>query len=137
MKLFLDAIQLIHILMQPLPDIYYLYFFIYRSFIISIFFIYCGFFLFYAVWKINIWIPTLKIYLVTFIIQKLNWVQNKITPSHWCFKNNSLSWKKWFEKFINNFICIIIWHKFYYVALQVHYTLFIIIFRRFRVNCNC
>ena len=63
--------------------------------------------------------PTFKFYLVTFIIQKLNWFDNKITHSHWCFQTNLVSWKKWVEMLINNFICIIIWHNFYIVALRV------------------
>ena len=29
--------------------------------------------------------PAFKIYFVTFIIQQLNWIKNKIISSHWCF----------------------------------------------------
>ena len=85
---------------------------------------------FYPVWKINIWTITFKLYLVTSMIQKLNWVENKNTPSYWCFWINLVSWKKLLENYINNFILIFIWHKFYIVPLQVHYTFFIETFRR-------
>ena len=99
--------------------------------IIFIFRIFCCYFIFYSVCRINIWPPpSFKIYLVTFIIQQLNRVKNKITPSHWRFKTNLVSWKKWPEKFINNFICIMIWHKFYIVTFWVHYKLIINIFKK-------
>ena len=47
--------------------------------------IYCCFFLFYPVWRINIWSPTFKIDLATSIKQQLNWIENRITAPHWCF----------------------------------------------------
>ena len=56
-----------------------------KTFIICIFQIYCCFFLFYPVWRISIWTTTFKIYLLTFLIQQLNWIKSKITSSHWCF----------------------------------------------------
>lgn len=48
-----------------------------------------------------------------FVIDQLNWIENKIAPSHWCLYTNLIPWKKWLEKFINNVICIIIRRKFY------------------------
>ena len=44
---------------------------------------------------------------------------------------------KWFKKFFNNLICFIIIHYFYVIAFWMHYTLFIIIFRKNKNNCYC
>ena len=57
--------------MQPLPHI--------EKIIVSIFRIYCYFFPFNPVLRINIWTTTSKIYLMTFVIRQLNWNKNKIT----------------------------------------------------------
>ena len=58
----------------------------YRKHLSSLIFVFTvAFFLLYPVWRINIWSSAFEIYLLTFIIQKLNWIKNKITSSHWCF----------------------------------------------------
>ena len=58
----------------------------YRKHLSSLIFVFIvAFFLLYPVWRINIWSSAFEIYLLTFIIQKLNWIKNKITSSHWCF----------------------------------------------------
>ena len=45
--------------------------------------------------------------------------------------------KRWLKTFINNIIYIIVSRKFCIVIIPVHYTLFIDIFRRNKVNCYC
>ena len=95
-----------------------------------------AFFFFHPVWRINIWINTSKSYFMTFIIQKMDWIKNKIPSSHGCFKAALIPWKKCPEKFINNFICNITKHKFYIVALCMHDTLFFNMFWRNKINCN-
>ena len=67
---------------------------------------------------------------VLFVMHQLNWIENKIAPSHWCLYTNLIPWKKWLEKFINNIICIAKSQKFCIVALWIHYTLFIDIFKK-------
>ena len=106
-----------------------------ETFIICIFGIYCWFFLFYPVWRINKWSPKLKIDLYIYNTAELNQKLNYSISL--MFLDQFGSWIKWLKKFIENFICIIIWQIFYIVALRVNYMLFIKIFRRNKVNCNC
>ena len=56
-----------------------------KTFINFIFRVYCCFFVFYPVWRINIWTTTLKIRFMTFVIHKLNWIKNEITSSYLSF----------------------------------------------------
>ena len=56
--------------------------------------------------------PCLKFSLWDFSKQKSDWIENKITTSHWCFWNILISCKKWLKEFMNNFICIIIKQNF-------------------------
>ena len=79
-----------------------------KTFIIFIFRIYCCFFVFYPVRRLYLWPTTFKIYFMTFAIQQLDWIENKTTSYYWCFWTNLVSSKKWLEKFINTFTCIII-----------------------------
>ena len=72
-SLFLDAIQFLYDLMQPLPHIENIYDHHFFGFI-YVFFIQSG--------RINIWTTKFKRYLVTLIIQKLPWVKNKTTSCH-------------------------------------------------------
>ena len=56
-------------------------------------------FSFYSVWKINRCSTMLKIYLLTFIMQQLNWIEKKKLASfHWSFEINLVPWKEWLEK---------------------------------------
>ena len=80
MKLFLDAIQFIHNLMELLPhieNIYHLHFLDLLCFL----------------WT-NIWTTTSKIYFMAFVIHQLNWINNIITFSHWRFQISLISWTK-------------------------------------------
>ena len=43
--------------------------------------------------------------------------------------------KEWFKGFFYNFICFIINYDFYVITFWMHYTLFIIVFRKNRVSC--
>ena len=86
---------------------------------------------FYNAWRINKWTITSKIYFMTFVIHQLNWFKNKITSSQWCFLIEVI------QKFVNNFLCIFIRCTFYIVTHWVHYALFLNIFWRNKVNCNC
>ena len=67
----------------------------------------------------------------------MNTIKDKVTTSHLCFQSNLISIKKSSKNFFNNFICIIINHKSYIISLWMHYTLFIIFFRRNKINCYC
>ena len=94
MKLFLDVIQFLHYLMQPLPhieNIYHLYFFGFVAFFFFILSLESAYDLLHL--KLIQW--HLK-------IQRLKWIKYKINFCHWCFWIALTSWKKCFEKFINN-----------------------------------
>ena len=80
-----------------------------KAFIIFNFWIYCYFLLFYPIWKINIQTTTSKIYNMTFVLQNSDWIESKITSNHGLFSIALIFWKKWLKRFINNFICIIIY----------------------------
>ena len=78
-----------------------------KTLIIFIFEPVVAFFLYYLVWRINKWSPTLKIFLVAFIIQQLN------------LPNQSGILKKWLEKLINYFIYIIIWCHIHHIHYHI------------------
>ena len=105
MLFFQDALQLFHDLMHLLQRI--------ES--IIIFFIdkmYCCFFVFSPVKRIYIWSTSILIYFITFVIQWMNTIKDKITTSHWCFQSNLISAKKWSKTFFYIIICIVINHEF-------------------------
>ena len=58
--------------------------------------------------RIYIWFPTLQIYVMTFVAQKINTIKDEISTSLWYFQLNLISIKKWFKRFFDNFICFII-----------------------------
>ena len=64
--------------------------------------------LFYPTRRIYIWFPTLQIYVMTFVTQKINTIKDEISTSLWCFQPNLISIKKWFKRLCHNFICFII-----------------------------
>ena len=87
--------------------------------------IYRCFFVFYPIREIYIWST------MTFIIQQLNIIKDKLTISH-RFQIILISIFKWIKKFI----CIIANHDFYTITFWMCYMLFIIImFRRNKTNC--
>ena len=94
--------------------------------------IYCCFLVFYPARRIFIWSLMFKTYLVTFVIQQLNIINNCYFS--FMFLNQVCISKKWLEKFFNNIICIIKIHKFCIMALRV---LLIDNFRRNKANRYC
>ena len=50
---------------------------------------------------------------------------------------NLISVKKSFWKIFDNFFCFIMNHKLHLTILWMHFTLFITVFRRNKVNCYC
>ena len=64
----------------------------------------------------------------------MNTIKYEITTSYWFFKSNFLFFNNWIKKFFSNFICSIINYDFYAINFWMHYALFIIIFRRNKVN---
>ena len=109
----------------------------YWKLLLSLFFGFIvAFLFFYRVWRLYIWFTTFKVYLVAFVIQQLDQIKNEIAPCHWCFLTNLASLKKWFRNLFDNIIWVMISHYFYVITLQMYYLLFIVIFRRVKVNCN-
>ena len=45
--------------------------------------------------------------------------------------------KEWFKRFFNNFVYFVINHDLFIITFWMHYTLFIIILRRNKINCCC
>ena len=72
MKFPLDAIQFLHNLMHQLLRIEN----IYRLYFLDLLL----FFIFYPVWRINIWTTTSKIYFMTLVIYHFNWIKKKLLP---------------------------------------------------------
>ena len=60
---------------------------------------------------IEIWSTTIRIYFMTFIIQQINLIEDKITIFH-RFQIILISIFKWIKKLFYNFICFIINHYF-------------------------
>ena len=58
--------------------------------------------------RIYIWFPTLQIYVMTFVAQKINTIKDEISTSLWCSQPNLISIKKWFKRLCDNFMCFII-----------------------------
>ena len=95
------------------------------------------FFVFHWIRRMFIWSTTFQIYFMTFVMQKINRINDKISIFHWNFQPSLISIKKWFKKFFANFICLIRNHDFCIIILWMHYTLFISVFKRNKVNCHC
>ena len=108
-----------------------------KTFIIIIDRIYCYFFIFYLVGRVYVWPTTFQIYFMTFVIQKINITKDKITTFHLCFQPSLISFMKWFKQIviINHELCFISNHDFYVIAISMHYTLLISVFRGGKVNC--
>ena len=64
-------------------------------------------------------------------------IKYKLTTFHWFFQTILISFLEWSKKFLYKFICFIIKHDFYIITFWMHYTLFIIMFGRNKVNCYC
>ena len=56
---------------------------------------------------------------------------------HWCFQSNSISTEKLFKKFFNNLICFVLNHDFYFIPFWMHYTVFILTFKRNKISYFC
>ena len=74
-------------------------------------------FIFYSIWRICIWLPTIQIYFMRLTIQQINTIRDKIPTFHWCFQPNWISRKKWLKMFFDNLICFILNHDFYVIIL--------------------
>ena len=92
---------------------------------------------FYPIRRVYLWLTTYWIYFMTYVIQQMNTIKDKITTFHWCFRSNLISIKKWFKKFFDKFIYFIINYEFFVITLWMHCKLFIIVFRRNKLNCYC
>ena len=67
----------------------------------SFFRIYCSFF--YLVARIYIWSFTIQVYFMSFIIQQISPIGDKITKFRWCFYPNLISLKKCFQNVFDKF----------------------------------
>ena len=70
----------------------------------SLFQIYGCFFVFYLVRRLYIWFTEFKVYFVTFAIQQLEWIENKITSSLMFLHQFGIFEEKKLKKFINQVI---------------------------------
>ena len=80
-----------------------------------------------------------QIYFMTFIIKLIHTIfyfHNKIIIIYRCFQHNLISMEECFTNFFDNFVCFMINYGFYFVTVLMHYTIFISVFRRSKVNCN-
>ena len=76
------------------------------SFIINA--IYCCFFVFYLIRRVCIWSTMFKICSMTFILQQINIIKDKITAFNWCFLSNLIFKKKWLKALFYNFIFLLL-----------------------------
>ena len=100
-----------------------------------IFYLYYIYFLlryFYPIRRIYIW--SIQIYIMTFVIQWINPIKNKIITFHWCSKTILISTKKWLKKSLNSFICLGINRDFFVTTFGMHYKLFISTLRRNKIS---
>ena len=97
---------------------------------------YCCFFVFYPVRRIYMWRTTIWSYFIPLILQKKNIIEEKLTTFH-RFPIISILFFEWFKKFFYNFIFFIINNDSYAITFWIHCSLFIIIFRRNKINCSC
>ena len=66
----------------------------------------------YPIERIYIWSALFQIYFMTFALQQISIIKDKITTSRWCFQTNLIS-----------------------IALWMHFTLFTSVFKTNKVNC--
>ena len=59
-------------------------------------------FFFNPIERIYLWSTTFQIYFMTFVMQQINRIKDKIITFHWFSKACLISIKKWFKKFFNN-----------------------------------
>ena len=69
---------------------------------------YCCFFVFYLIRRVCIWSTMFKICSMTFILQQINIIKDKITPFNWCFLSNLIFKKKWLKALFYNFIFLLL-----------------------------
>ena len=70
--------------------------------------IYCCFFAFFSIRRI--WSATFQIYFMTFVMQQINTIKDKIITFYRFFLAYLISRRKWLKKFLNKFIWFIINH---------------------------
>ena len=109
----------------------------------SIFFIdkiYCCFFPFYPIRRVYIWSTFFKIYYMTYLhcnkltqskIKSLTFID--VSNPNWYLER--CDWKR--SSTISSIILSFIINQFYVIISWMHYKLFIIDFRRHKVNCYC
>ena len=84
---------------------------------------------FVVFYQICIWSARFHIYFMTFVMQQINTIKDKIITSNWCFQPHLIS-----RKFFDNVIYFMINHDFYVNTCWIHYAVFIIVCRRYKVN---
>ena len=75
----------------------------------------------------------LEFFFMTFAMQQINTIKDKMTTFDRFFWAYLISRKKWFNKFLNNLFNL----DFYVIILWMHYMLFISVFRKNKVDCLC
>ena len=105
-----------------------------KPFIFFIDSISCCFFAFYPIRRI--YITIIRIYFLTFIIQQMNIIEDKVITFH-RFQVILITIFKWIKKLFYKFICLTINHDFYVITFWMCYTLFIVIYGRKKVVCYC
>ena len=80
---------------------------------------------FYPIRRAYIWPTTFKICPVTFVLQQINTISDKITTFHWYSQPKLIFRKQLLKTFFHEFIFFIINHQFYVIVPWMQYTFFI------------